>query len=444
MFAFATAATGYAKLANEMDSVTQDLTHVLNSLDGLSGLPIDASIDKIAHTISASNDIAMSMMNTSKSCEAQNSYDEALSKAPTPKAVELARACARDAWTLYRSGDATLAQAEQIADKARDLADERQRALDEHAAKTSGTHFDVPDCTPWSAPGGGAGDGDDPWGDDDGSGSKDGDDGKPENKKGDESSTAQPPADAPQPSTTEPSVRISADDPAFQQWLSQQPDTPAPSTVLSSADGPSPAATTTPSYATTVPQPQQVSNSPTVASPSYMQPTTQQPTVASQTRPYGNPNPANHPARQTERAEARQMPLDTTGAAAVMATQSHVTSSPMPTMPVSSTPTTPTAPTTPPMGQVSPSGQTPAGQSPAGTAPVGAAPVAPGGQNPAANQNQKPQPKLELPDAMKQNLNAADTAFMEMLMGIRTPEETAELIKAEQRNQNPHVAGTPR
>ncbi len=457
MFAFGNAATGFADLATEVDGVSQELTTALHSLADQEGGDISAHKAFIAHVIAGSNELAMSMMETSKACELQDGYDRDLAQAPTQRQVDLAAACARDMRALALAGHGSMQQAELAAAVAAEKAEQRQEALDAHEAATSGTHFDVPESTKWTPPSVETDDdssgekGDDPWSDEDSQYTGEDED----KKKADEPSSTDAPVDQPsdtppaptplQPTTAEPSVRI-ADSPEFRQWLAnQQPDAPAASTTLSSSEGPSLSSTTTPAYSTTLPQPQPIQNAPTVASPSWMQQPTPPPTgpsSANQLRPYGTPNPQNHPAARTRDAEeARQVPLD--GTAAVMATQSPVvTSSPMPVS--SPTPSTaPATPTTPPMGQIPP-GQSPtsAGQAPGG--PVGTAPVGPGGQSQNKSKDAA-SPKLELPDAMKRDMSPIDIAVMETLMGIKRPEDAARDARAAMAEQslNPHV-GAPR
>lgn len=453
MFAFGNAATGFADLATEVDSVTQELGGVLNMLSGQSGLPIDAHISKIQHTISGANGVAMSMMDTSSACAAQDAADAALAAAPTQREVDLAAAFARDLRALALAGHGSMQQAELAAEKAAEKAERRQEALDAHEAATGGTHFEAPESTKWTPPGTGD-EGAEKKRDEEDEGEGYGDWEDETDKPGDEPGTQPPveqrqmPVPTPQPAT-EPSVagpRISTDDPAFSRWVSQQSDSAAPAMTLSSADGPAPTTTATPTYNTTVPQPTPIANQPTVASPQWMQQPTPPPTGPSsqnQLRPYGPSNPSNHPSQQTRRTEdERQLPLD--GAAAVMSTQTHHVTSPAPAMPVSSpTPTALAAPPVAPLGQMPPAGQSPAGTGPAGTGPAGAAPVGPTAPA-AANQAQAAKPKieaaprLEVPEELRKVLSDEEVSLFQEALDANRDNPT---------NSNPYMnphAGVPR
>lgn len=439
MFAFGNAAVGFADLATEVDGVTSDLTTALHLLGDQEGGDISAHKSLIAHVIAGSNEIAASMMDTSAACERQDAADQALAQAPTPEAVERARARAKVLMQLAAAGKIDADAAWDAQDDAERLEAERKAAVKAHEAETAGTTFEVPESGEWAPHGeggdekkeGGAGQDDEfsDWG---------ADEDEPVDPPSD-----QPPADqrqmplTPQPSVAEPRVSspvVNSEEAAFNQWIAQG-DSPTLAMTLSNADGPTPSATTTPTYSTTLPQPTPISNQPTVASPSFMQPSQPPPTgpsSANQLRPYGPTNPANHPNQQQQRAEDRQMPLDT-GAAAVMSTQSHVMS-PTPTMPVSA-PAPSTAPTTP---TVAPLGQVPPGQNPAGTTPV--APVGTGvpAANAANSATAKPQSEkrvVDLPDALRKLMTQDDVDRFYAETGTRPPDAPADPVP----NPNPHV-----
>ncbi|SHX65284.1 Uncharacterised protein [Mycobacteroides abscessus subsp. abscessus] len=451
MFAFGNAAVGYSTLATEVDGVSQELTTALHSLADQEGGDISAHKAFIAHVIAGSNELAASMMDTSSACAAQDAADAALAQAPTPEAVERARARAKVLMQLAAAGKINPDAAWDAQDDAERLEAERKAAVEAHEAETSGTTFEVPESEQWSpwSPHGDAEGGDEKkeTGEDD---NTDGEWGGGEDEPEDESADqpgAHPPGDQRQmPVTPQPTAepRVSAPtavspetEAAFNAWIN---DSPAPaSTTLSSADGPAPATTTTPTYSTTLPQPTPVANQATVASPAFMQPSQPPPTgpsSANQLRPYGPANPANHPSQQTQRTEDRQMPLDT-GAAAVMATQSHVVS-PAPTMPVSSPAPSaaPTTPTVPPLGQVPP-GQPPTatGQPPVGASPVGAG--VPTAAANSANSGAKSEQRrvVDLPDALRKLMTDEDVKRFYEETGTRPPDAPADPVP----NPNPHV-----
>lgn len=416
-FPFARASASIGELATDLDTLSSELSAVLGRFDGMAGLPIDAHMAHLGHVISRTNDLALSMSETSDTCLAQDSYDQALAAADTPEKVKLAQAFARDMARLAAAGSVPWSQADAAAALAEELAQQREEALRVHEAATATTCFDVPEDGGWTPPGG---EGAETEGDDDkgkrpdiggevGGGYNDADEENPS----DTTPPADTPVTAPESSTrTAPSTSPS-EITAAESWFSVTPAEPVQAGTTLSSDTPSAKALTSPTGTyTPAPQVPTTPNQQTVASPSFMQPTQQQSAPRSGTAAV----PQAHPQAQTRAAEERREPITDAGVAAVAATSTphSVSTAPTavaptaPTAPASTTPTTPTAPTAPA------SSATPPGVAPG---------VAPGMAPGASQQGQatKPAPKivaaqLEVPDELRETMSVEEIDLFEQAL----------------------------
>lgn len=344
-FAFARAATTYAALAADTDTLSSELSGALSMLDGMSGLPIDAHMDRLQHTISQTASLALSMQETSNVCTQQDSFDVALSEAPTPDEVAEAKNRAVRTYVLYHQGGGTLAEAVQAQREADQLQAERDAAVEQHAADTAGTCFTVPQGGGWQPEGSGESESD-PWGEDEGSGSDDEDETEPET--------------TPPPDTTglrrlpliEPDIY-----PVIPQGYTPEPEAVG-GTDLSSSLSPTPSAQslTSPSGVyTPAPSVSTLPNQPTAASPQWMQPTAPVTTQQAAQRPYAASQQSKQRRSDEERAAERWLTGSDTPAAAAVMTAHSVTSTPTVTSAPSApsatpTPTTPATPTSAPTG----------------------------------------------------------------------------------------------
>lgn len=364
-FPFARAATTYAALAADTDTLSSELSGALSMLDGMSGLAIDAHMSRIQHHIDRTASLALSMSETAQVCSRQDTYDQALSEAPTPEQCDAAHNLAVSTYAQYHQGAATLDQAIAAQRFATDLAEAREQAVKEHAKCTSGTTFPVPEggwetggCSPADGP---SGTDDDPWGE--------GDDAGWNGEDKEAHKEAEPETPTPPPSDGLRRLPLIEHDPApvTPQGYAPAPEQPAiGGTELSSSATPSALSSVQPSGVyTPSPQVPVSQNSATTPSPQWMQPAQPiQPTQTQAQRPY----PASASSKQREEERRREKEAEkwfTRGepaAAAIMTTTTHS---------ITSTPTSApsAAPPAPPATGGQALGATPASQPPPPVAP---------------------------------------------------------------------------
>lgn len=375
-FPFARAAESIGSLATDTDMLSSELSSVLGRFESMSGLPIDAHMDKLQHTISQTSTLAMSMSETATMCSRQDTYDADLAAAPTPAECDAAWARAKAAFNSAKAGSMSPAEAKAILSDSSAIQAARDAAVQAHAEATAGTHFEVPDGGEWRPdtcePGS-----DSPWGD--GSG-YDGDevDATAETPPGDDE-TPHAPVTPTETAPVNPELISIPDKPVpVNPGLTSVPEESSPAGTSLSSDSPASSLRSAPTYLPAA-HLQNVPNQQTQSSPSWMQPTTPPTPAAAQQRPYA----ASPAAKRTREERAAEAWFSSGGAepagAAVMATATHTAT------PAASAVTSSSSTASAPTSQPTPTGAQPTGhQQPTGMAPGVAGQQAKGASTAAA------------------------------------------------------------
>lgn len=140
---FATASQGWATWAGDVDTLGNDLDPE-TLLSGISGGPFDRILADLHAVKANSSALALAASDLSSECKTQDLYDQALAAAPTPWQVREAEKAAAEVVLRRKYGATERAGDQAIVNRARNLREERNAAVEQHRQDTSRTVLTQP------------------------------------------------------------------------------------------------------------------------------------------------------------------------------------------------------------------------------------------------------------------------------------------------------------